>query len=86
MKRRHHTPEYIVRKLREVNRLLGEGSSMVVVCKNLEVMEQRYHWWRNQYCRMKAYNAKELMARIAVGFCAKNSAFYTPLGILFEHF
>jgi hypothetical protein len=29
MKRRHHTPEQIVRKLREADRKLGEGRSMV---------------------------------------------------------
>jgi len=40
MKRRHHTPEQIVRKLREADRLLGEGSAMVAVCKHLEVTEQ----------------------------------------------
>jgi hypothetical protein len=31
MKRRHHTPEQIVRKLREADRLLGEGSSLHLV-------------------------------------------------------
>jgi hypothetical protein len=41
MKRRHHTPEQIVLKLREADRLLGEGSPMVLVCKHLEVREQR---------------------------------------------
>jgi hypothetical protein len=30
MKRRHHTPEQIVRKLREADRSFGEGSAMVV--------------------------------------------------------
>jgi len=53
MKRRHHTPEQIVRKLREADRLLGEGSSMVQVCKHLEVTEQTYYRWRNQYGGMK---------------------------------
>jgi putative transposase len=51
MKRRHHTPEQIVRKLREADRLLGEGSAMVEVCKHLEVTEQTYYRWRNQYAR-----------------------------------
>jgi pyruvate/2-oxoacid:ferredoxin oxidoreductase beta subunit len=36
MKRRHHTPEQIVRKLREADRLLGEGSSMVEVCESCQ--------------------------------------------------
>jgi len=30
MKRRHHTPEQIVRKLREADRMLGEGTALVV--------------------------------------------------------
>jgi putative transposase len=60
MKRRHHTPEQIVRKLREADRLLGEGSAMVEVCKHLEVTEQTYYRWRNQYGGMKADDAKRL--------------------------
>jgi hypothetical protein len=35
MKRRSHTPEQIVRKLREADRMLGEGATMVEVCKHL---------------------------------------------------
>jgi transposase-like protein len=60
MKRRHHTPEQIVHKLREADRLLGEGSSMVVVYKHLEVTDQTYYRWRNQYGGMKAGDAKQL--------------------------
>ena len=60
MKRRHHTPEQIVRKLREADRLLSEGTSLVGVCKHLEVTEQTYYRWRNQYGGMKADDAKRL--------------------------
>ncbi len=60
MKRRHHTPEQIVRKLREADRLLSEGSSMVQVCKHLEITEQTYYRWRNQYGGMKADDTKRL--------------------------
>ncbi len=60
MKRRHHTPEQIVRKLREADRLLGEGSSMAEVCKHLEVTEQTYYRWHNQHGGMKADDAKRL--------------------------
>ena len=42
MKRRHHTPEQIVRKLREADRLLGEGKPLVEVCRHLEVTEATY--------------------------------------------
>jgi putative transposase len=58
MKRRHHTPEQIVRKLREPNRLLDEGSAMVAVCKHLQVTEQTYYRWPNQYGGMKADDAR----------------------------
>lgn len=57
---RSHTPEQIVRKLREADRMLGEGQPMVEVCKHLEVTEQTYYRWRNQYGGMKADDAKRL--------------------------
>ena len=60
MKRRHHTPEQIVRTLREADRMLGEGQPMVEVCKHLEATEQTYYRWRNQYGGMKAGDAKRL--------------------------
>ena len=63
MKRRHHTPEKIVRKLREADRMLGEGTALVEVCKHLEVTEQTYYRWRNQYGGMKADDAKRLKER-----------------------
>ena len=60
MKRRHHTPEQIVRTLREADRMLGEDRPMVDVCKHFEVTEQTYYRWRNQYGGMKADDAKRL--------------------------
>ena len=43
MKRRVNTPEQIVRKLHEADRMRGEGATMVEVCKHLEVVEQTYY-------------------------------------------
>jgi transposase-like protein len=60
MKRRHHSPEQIVRKLREADRMLGEGTALVEVCKHLEVSEQTYYRWRSQYGGIKADDAKRL--------------------------
>ena len=45
-RRRRHTPERIIRKLREADRLLGEGQEVAVVAKQLEVSEQTLHRWR----------------------------------------
>jgi putative transposase len=36
MKRRRHTPEQIIRKLREADRLLAEGQEVPEVAKQLE--------------------------------------------------
>ena len=60
MKRRRNTPEQIIRKLREADRLLGEGKAIPEVAKALEVSEATYHWWRNQYGGMKADDVKQL--------------------------
>jgi transposase-like protein len=60
MKGRKHTPEQIVRKLREGERLLGEGQDLAEVAKALEISEATFHRWRNQYGGMKANDAKEL--------------------------
>src|SRR5438270_12184995 len=60
MSRRRHTPEQIVRKLREADRLLGEGMELAAVVKQLEVSEATFHRWRAQYGGMKADDVKRL--------------------------
>jgi transposase-like protein len=60
MKARRHTPEQVIRKLREADRLLSEGKEVGEVCRQLEISEPTYHRWRNQYGGMKAHEAKRL--------------------------
>lgn len=60
MKRRRHTPEQVIRKLREAERRLGEGEGIPGVAKALGVSEQTFHRWRNQYGGMKAQDVKRL--------------------------
>ena len=60
MARRRHTPDQIVRKLREADRLLAEGAEVADVDRHLEVSEATYHRWRNQYGGLKADDAKRL--------------------------
>ena len=60
MKRRRHTPEQIIRKLREAERMSAEGKELAEIAKALEISEQTLHRWRNQYGGMKANDAKEL--------------------------
>jgi len=60
MKRRRHTPDQIVRKLREAERLQAEGQDLAAVARHLEVSEQTFHRWRAQYGGLKADDAKRL--------------------------
>jgi putative transposase len=60
VKRGRHTPEQIVRKLREADRLVAEGMEVLEVAKALEVSEQTYRRWRAQYGGMQADDVKRL--------------------------
>ena len=60
MKAKRHTPNQVIGKLREAERMLGEGRSTAEVAKALEVSENTFHRWRNQYGGMKADDAKRL--------------------------
>ncbi len=58
--RRRHTPEQVVRKLQQADRLLAEGRDIGNVCRELQVSEQTYYRWRNQFGGLKADDAKRL--------------------------
>ncbi|QQY14194.1 IS3-like element ISAar43 family transposase [Cutibacterium avidum] len=58
--RKRHTPEQVVRKLGQADRMLAGGSDIAGVCRELGVSEQTYYRWRNQYGGLKADDAKRL--------------------------
>lgn len=60
MKRHRRTPEQVVRKLREGERLLNDGKDLTGVIRHLEISEAAWNRWRNQYGGMKAPEAKRL--------------------------
>ena len=60
MKQRRHTPEQVIRKLAEGEKLLAEGKTIEEVSRHLEISERTWHRWRNQYGGMKADDAKRL--------------------------
>jgi transposase-like protein len=60
MKGKKHSPEQIVRRLQEADAMLAVGKTVGQVCQTLEVSEQTFHRWRNQYGGMKAQEAKRL--------------------------
>lgn len=58
--RKRHTPEQVVRKLSEADRLLSEGKDVADVCRHLQITEATYYRWRNQFGGLKADDAKRL--------------------------
>ena len=60
MKRTRHTPEQVIRKLREADRMLAEQKGVAEIARELGVSENTYHRWRNQYGGMKADDVKRL--------------------------
>jgi putative transposase len=60
MQRRRHTPDQVVRKLREADRMLAEGKELPEVAKALQISEATYHRWRTQFGGIKADDARRL--------------------------
>jgi putative transposase len=60
MKRKRHTPEQIIRHLRDAEVTIGNGATVPEVCKELGVSEATFHRWRNQFGGIKAPEAKRL--------------------------
>jgi transposase-like protein len=57
---KRHTPEQIIRKLREADTLLAAEKTIGQVVQALGISEQTFHRWRNQYGGMKSEEAKRL--------------------------
>jgi transposase-like protein len=60
MVRKRHTPDQILAKLRDADVLLAQGQSVPDIARKLEVSEQTYHRWRNQFGGMKGEEMKRL--------------------------
>ncbi|WP_166832056.1 transposase [Thalassoroseus pseudoceratinae] len=59
-KRKRHTPEQIVKKLRDADAMLNAGHDLAAVLQSLEVSESTLERWRKQYGGMKSEEAKRL--------------------------
>jgi len=59
-RRKRHSPEQIIAKLRDAEAMLNAGKDLAVVLQSLEVSESTYERWRAQYGGMKAEEAKRL--------------------------
>jgi putative transposase len=60
MKRKRHTPEEIVKKLRQAAGDLAGGKSIEEVCKILGVSIPTYHRWQKEYGGVKKEAVKRL--------------------------
>jgi putative transposase len=60
MVRKGYTAEQIINKLREVEILLSQGSTVGVASKKIGVTEQTYYRWRKEYGGMRIEQAKRL--------------------------
>ena len=58
--RHRDTPEQVVRKLAEGERILNGGGDLAAVLRTLEISEATWNRWRSQYGGMKASGAKRL--------------------------
>ena len=59
-RRKRHSPEQIVRKLRDADAMLNAGQDLAAVLQTLEVSEATFHRWLAQYGGMKAEEAVRL--------------------------
>jgi transposase-like protein len=59
-RRKRHSPEQIVKKLRDADAMLNAGQDLAAVLQALEVSEATFHRWRNQYGGMKSQEARRL--------------------------
>jgi transposase-like protein len=60
MKRNFHTPEQIIKKLREADAAMASGTTVEQVCRQLQISDATYYNWRKQYGQMKLDQVKQL--------------------------
>lgn len=59
-RRKRHSPDRIVRKLRDADAMLNAGKDLAEILQTLEVSQSTYERWRNQFGGMKSEEAKRL--------------------------
>ena len=60
MKRKRHTPEQIVQKLRLASEELARGAKIEEVCRRLGVSVATYHRWNKEYGGARMETVKRL--------------------------
>lgn len=57
---KRHKPEEIIAKLRQVEAMTGQGTSMADAIRSIGVTEVTYYRWRSEYGGMKLDQVKRL--------------------------
>jgi putative transposase len=60
MGRQRFTPEQIIAKLREVDVLVGRGTTAVEACRQIGIAEQTLYRWRKEYGGLKVDRARRM--------------------------
>ena len=60
MPRKHHKPEEIVAKLRQVDVLVSQGQNISDAIRQIGVSEVTYYRWRQEYGGLKTDQVKRL--------------------------
>jgi len=60
MANKHHKPEEIVAKLRQVDVLVGQGIDRIDAIREIRITEQTYYRWRKKYGGMGTDQLREL--------------------------
>ena len=60
MASKHHKPEEIVAKLRQVEVLVGQGKPVTDAVRSIGVTEATYHRWRSEFGGLKLDQVKRL--------------------------
>jgi len=60
MKRKLHTPEQIVKNLREADTIITQRGTVEQACKQLQISDATYYKWRKQYGQMKLDQVRQL--------------------------
>ncbi len=60
MKKKNHSPEQIITKLRKVEVLTAQGQTVAEATRQIDVSEQTYYRWKRQYGGMHRDQLKRL--------------------------
>ena len=60
MRKKRHTPEEIISKLRQVDVLVAQGTPVADAIRSIEVTDVTYYRWRQEYGGLKSVQVKRM--------------------------